>query len=119
MRSCDRQMWFIDACAGPAVEEADPLPLLSVPEGRPVAARSQAVYLASSPGDLAAVDLRRRGGLFSLELLEVFRETAPWGFADPYALHEELSSRFDEMREQGRTRQAPVFQRYGPPSTTS
>ncbi|MFG2415023.1 SAV_2336 N-terminal domain-related protein [Streptomyces goshikiensis] len=117
VRSCDRQLWFIDACAGPAVEEADPPPLLSVPEGRPVAARSQAVYLASSPGDLAAVDLRRHGGLFSLELLEVFRATAPWDFADPYALHEELSSRFDEMREQGRTRQAPMFQRYDPPST--
>ncbi|MGW6884660.1 SAV_2336 N-terminal domain-related protein [Streptomyces goshikiensis] len=117
VRSCDRQLWFIDACAGPAVEEADPLPLLSLPEGHPVAARSQAVYLASSPGDLAAVDLRRRGGLFSLELLEVFRETAPWDFADPYALHEELRSRFDELREQGRTRQAPMFQWYGPPAT--
>ncbi|MFG2716145.1 SAV_2336 N-terminal domain-related protein [Streptomyces goshikiensis] len=115
--SCDRQLWFIDACAGPAVEEAEPLPALPVPTGRPVAARSQAVYVASSPGDLAAVELRRRGGLFSLELLGVFRETAPWDFADPYALHEELSRRFDELREQGRTRQAPMFQRYDPPST--
>ncbi|MFD9414807.1 SAV_2336 N-terminal domain-related protein [Streptomyces goshikiensis] len=116
--SCDRQLWFIDACAGPAIEEAEPLPALPVPTGRPVAARSQAVYLASSPGDLAAVELRRRGGLFSLELLEVFRETAPWDFADPYALHEEFSRRFDELREQGRTRQAPMFQRHDPPSTS-
>ncbi|MBT1185017.1 hypothetical protein HET69_13565 [Streptomyces sp. CJ_13] len=118
VRACDRQLWFIDACAGPGIEEAEPHPTVPVPTGRPVAARSQAVYLASAPGGSAAIELRSRGGLFSLELLEVFRETAPWDFTDPYALHEELSRRFGEVREPGRTRQAPMFQRYDPPSTT-
>jgi hypothetical protein len=110
-RSCRRQFWFIDVCGGPYRFTSHPPPPVGpqVPRGSHVTTHHQSVYLASGLAD-DAVEIRGLGGLFSLQLVEVLRETAPWDVADPRELHEELTRRFGELRGLGRTRQVPHFE---------
>jgi hypothetical protein len=109
-----RQIVIVDACAN-YLELLRPrysMPDQNFPVGTPVAGREQFVLFSASPGETSTNLGVEAAGLFTRELLHELRANRGAWPPDMTCLGTRMGVRFNELRQDGKYRQTPVFFAY-------
>jgi nucleoside phosphorylase len=104
-----RQVAIIDACANHVEHLRDPEVF---PSRRYQLGCEQFVLYGARPGEVAKNDGAQKSGVFSSAVLDELESQSSQAFPPNFsAVAEHLTSRFEELRKEGRTDQTPVFYR--------